>query len=197
MNARARLAEVQSSWLREISRQESDIDKARQQIALNRLLWNQQEKQEAAAQLADLESKLAAFRGARFGPGGEYEKLQADLMGPVLDKVTVAIEEEAKSGKYDYVLDKSNRAVGIVFANPANDITVGVLRRLGVDVSLESIGATQPDASRQGSEADALRNRGRRDRANDPSKPIDPNDMLDEPNRVPPTPQEQTAPEPK
>lgn len=195
-SARAKLAEIQSSWLREIERQEGAIATVRQEIQTNRLLWNQQEKQEATARLADLESKLAAYRSARFGPKGEYEKLQVELIAPIVDKVNKAIEEEARAGKYDYVFDKSSRAMGIVYANPANDITVGVLRRLGVDVSQEFSGTTAPPPVDQGTESDAMRNRGRRDRSSLPEQPPDPNDVL-QPDKSPPPPPEGVTTEPR
>lgn len=175
-NARAKLAETQASWLREIQRQEGEIASVRREISTNRLLWNQQEKQDAAARLADLESKLAAYRASKFGPKGEYEKLQQDVMSPIVEKVAKAIEEEARAGKYDYVLDKSNRGAGILFANPNNDLTMGVLRRLGVDVSQEFTPSEEPPSSQQGSASDAVRNRGRRER--DDAHPTDPNQVL-------------------
>ncbi len=195
-NARAKLSETQASWLREIQRQEGEIADVRRDIGTNRLLWNQQEKQEAAARLADLESKLAAYRASKFGPKGEYEKLQQDVMTPIVDKVAKAIEEEARAGKYDYVLDKSNRAAGILFANPSNDLTVGVLRRLGVDVSQEfNTPAQEPPASQQGSASDAMRNRGRRDREATDGKPTDPNQVLvPDGSQPPPQPVPEGAP---
>ena len=46
-----------------------------------------------------------------FGAGGEMDKKQQELIGPVLDKIQKAIEEVAKSQKYDYVFDKSSRGM--------------------------------------------------------------------------------------
>lgn len=186
-NARSKLAETQASWLREIERQEGEIASVERDISTNRLLWSQQEKQEAGARLADLVSKLAAYRSSKFGPNGEFEKLQRDVMGPIIDKVTKAIEEEARAGKYDYVIDKSNRGAGIVYANPVNDLTVGVLRRLGVDVSQEFNGrAQEPSGMQQGSAHDAIRNRGTRDRARESQNEADPNQVLAPEQQAPP-----------
>ncbi|HVZ39646.1 MAG TPA: OmpH family outer membrane protein [Candidatus Kapabacteria bacterium] len=181
-NARAKLSELQLGWMRDIQRQEQEISKLKADIESNRLLWSVQEKRDADAKLADLEAKLAAFRAAKFGPQQEYEKQQTELMGPVVEKVAKAIEDEAKAQKFDYVFDKSSRAMSMLYANPANDITWAVLKRLGVEPEAAPPGG--PAAHAEGdakSEQDARKNRGARRDNPAPSlptdKPIDPNKL--------------------
>lgn len=182
--ARTKLSEVQLGWMRDIERQEAEIAKMRGDIQTNRLLWSTQEKRDAESKLADLESKLNAFRLAKFGPRGEFERQQSDIMGPVVEKISKAIEEEARAQKYDFVWDKSSRGATMLYANPANDITWDVLKRLGVEVS-DSITRIAVPTEGSSSTEDAMRNRGRRDRGTDPSsdpsadpEAIDPNKAL-------------------
>jgi outer membrane protein len=178
--ARSKLSELQLSWMREIQRQEQEISKLRGDIETNRLLWSAQEKRDADSRLADVESKLAAYRSAKFGPNQEYERQQTEMMGPIIERVSKAIEDEARAGKYDIVFDKSSRGMPILYANPAIDITWAVLKRLGVEPTEASGGAAgrvEPDSKR---EQDARRNRGQRDVQNPfGGDPIDPNKVLD------------------
>jgi len=186
---RSRLSELQQTWLREIEKMENDIDKMQRDIQQNRLLWSPQEKRDAEAKLVDLQSKLATYRTGKFGPQGEYAKEQEKLMGPIIDKVQKAIEEEARAQKYDIVLDKSNRGTPILYANSAVDITVAVLKRLGVDSSILPVSLpvslpTVPSldggsASGTATEDQARQNRSRRTQP-PPSatQPVDPNTML-------------------
>lgn len=177
--ARAKLSELQLSWMREIQRQEQEISKLQGDIESNRLLWSAQEKRDADAKLVDLQSKLVTYRSSKFGPNQEYERQQTELMGPIIDKVSKAIEDEARSGKFDIVFDKSSRGMPILYANPAIDITWGVLKRLGVEGAEPpaggAAGRVEPDSK---SEQDARRNRGRRDAGPTDSKPFDPNQIL-------------------
>ncbi|MEO6047710.1 MAG: OmpH family outer membrane protein [Candidatus Kapaibacterium sp.] len=198
-NARAKLTDLQSGWMREIQRQEQDIDRARTEMQANRLLWSAQEKRDAESRLADLEMKLNSFRNSKFGPKQEFERQQSDLMGPVMEKIAKAIEDEAKAQKYDYVFDKSSRGMPMLFANPANDITWQVLKRLGVDASdtASTAAAANPETDAK-AEADARNKRMRREFR---PEPIDPNKVLQPSNggtsAVPPKGTETESTEPK
>jgi outer membrane protein len=172
-SARSKLVEMQSSWMREIQRQEQEIAKQREDMETNRLLWSASERREAEGKLKDLESKLAAFRVGKFGANGELDQKQAELMGPVLDKIQKAIEEVAKTQKYDYVFDKSSRGLPMLYANSSYDITAFVLKRLGVDVDASEL--NRDSTGTKQSEDDARRNRTRRDQ--EPAT-IDPNTLL-------------------
>lgn len=131
-DARAKLAEMQSTWMREIQTMENDIVKHKADIEANRLLWSPQERREADGKLRDLEAKLAKFRSSKYDSGGEYEKMHGEMITPLYDRVFAAITDEAKAQKYDYVFDKSTRGMPMLYANPDFDLTAAVLRRLGV-----------------------------------------------------------------
>lgn len=130
--AQTRLGEIQAGWLREIERMEGEQKKLRNEIETNRLIWSQQERKDAEAKLANVQAQLTEFRRTKYAPGGEYEKLQAEIMKPVFDNITRAIEEEAKSQKMDIVFDKSSTSAAIFYANPQVDLSIAVLKRLGV-----------------------------------------------------------------
>jgi hypothetical protein len=94
--------------------------------------------------------------------------------------VSAAIELEMKAQKYDYVFDKSNRSIGMLFANPDYDLTPAVLTRLGVKP--ETTESAPPGSGTPAS--DAARNRGNRDRGATTPPPssgtFDPNTSLEE-----------------
>jgi outer membrane protein len=196
-SARAKLSELQSGWMREIQRMEGEIDKAKSDMQSNRLLWSAQEKREAESRLADMESKLANYRQTKFGPKQEFERQQGELMGPIVDKVAKAIEDEAKAQKYDYVFDKSSRGMPMLYSNPSNDLTYAVLKRLGVDPSAADAASATPPAGSAPSavdpkaESDARRRRSGRNEYR--PEPVDPNEVL-QPNSPPPTTQGTAAP---
>lgn len=182
-NARAKLTEIQLGWMREIGRQEADVAKLQGEIETNRLLWSAQEKRDAESKLADQQAKLTAFRMAKFGPKQEFEKQQAELLGPVMDKISKAIEDEARAQKFDYVFDKSSRGMPMLYGNPANDITWAVLKRLGVepDVTAPKDGTGARTEADPKTEQDARKNRGGRREIISPTDPkplTDPNQIL-------------------
>lgn len=139
IEARSKLATMQSKWLQEIRELQDKINKLRKEIDENRLLWSNQERSEKEGGLRDLEAALTSYRGDKFGPNGEFEQLYGQLMAPVLDIVIVAIQAEAEEQKFDYVFDKSSRGLPMLFANPDRDITLAVLKRLGVEVDASEL----------------------------------------------------------
>jgi outer membrane protein len=172
-DARAKLADMQANWMREIQTQESEIARQRGEIETNRLLWSSQERRDAEGKLRDLEVKLAQFRSSKYDAGGEYEKLHNEMLQPLYQKVFTAINEEAKAQKYDFVFDKSSRGLPMLYANPDYDLTAAVLRRLGVKIDASELqeGAEDPTTTEGRSP------RRGRPRGGDTSSE-DPNDVL-------------------
>ena len=184
--ARARLAELQTTWTREIQRQEAEIATLVQESETNRLLWSAQERREADARRRDSEARLASFRNTKYGADGEYEREHAQLMKPVFDRVWKAIEEEARAQKVDIVLDKSSRGMSMLYANPEFDLTFAVLQRLGIKLDPSEIPTIE--APKEPTETNARSNRGRRGRgeARQPNPTDDPNAVLENGGTVPP-----------
>lgn len=175
--ARTKLSEVQSGWMREIDRMEKEAKKLSGEIENNRLIWSAQEKRDAEARLADLTAKLAEFRTSKYGPNGEFEQQQSQLMGPIYDKIFKAINDEARSQKIDFVFDKSSRGLPMLYANPQYDLTISVLKRLGVDVDSSAMAPGAPPPGSAQTQEESVRNRGHRE---DPGGGvnIDPNKLL-------------------
>ncbi|MBL0332843.1 MAG: OmpH family outer membrane protein [Chlorobiota bacterium] len=174
--ALGKLSEFQINWLNDIENQEKSIRIQKDSIFNNRLLWSSQERKDADSKLSELISKLSSFRLGKFGENGEYEKKQLEIMNPVLDKISKAIEDEAKSQKMDFIFDKSNRTLPMLYSNPNNDISVLVLKRLGVDISKDSLNSNQKDSQKDVMNA---RGKGRDENPQQNQVPkFDPNDLL-------------------
>lgn len=168
-DARARLAELQSAWMREIQQFEQEIAKQKAEIESNRLLWSLQERREGEGKLKELEQKLAKFRASKYDAGGEYEKMHAEIITPLYDRVFAAITEEAKAQKYDFVFDKSTRGMPMLYANPDYDLTAAVLKRLGVKIEATDSEQKPPDTI-----DDPMSPRRGRGKETDPNKALDP-----------------------
>lgn len=141
IEARAKLAEMQGKWSREISQLEQKVLKLREDIERNRLLWSAQERTQNEGELRDAEAELASYRAKKFGPNGEFETEYRTLMAPVVELVSVAVTAEAQAQEYDFVLDKSSRGLPMLFSNPDYDLTYDVLKRLGVEVDASELEA--------------------------------------------------------
>lgn len=79
-------------------------------------------------EIAQLQQNIQRFQVDKLGPEGEIYKKQAELVGPVLEKVKNVIQKVGKDNKYDYIFDTV--AGNILYADPAHDLTDKVIYEL-------------------------------------------------------------------
>jgi outer membrane protein len=84
-----------------------------------------QKEEEIKAQ----EKKITDFKQQKFGESGEYFQKQTELMKPVQDRVFKAIQDVAKEGGYDFVIDRSTQLM-LLYMNDKYDLTQKVIRKL-------------------------------------------------------------------
>ena len=130
--AEQRLKSIVDDWKRELEGIEKQIANLKQDIAKNRLIWSDEEKATKQQQLADLNVTRQDFARRKFEPGGEYDQVVKAMMKPIEEKIYATVQQVAADEGYDIVLDKSVQA--IPYSNPKYDLTVKVLRKLGVNV---------------------------------------------------------------
>ena len=127
-----RIKSMVENWKKQLADYDAEIKALEFEIKKNRLIWTDAEKKDKEAQLADLKQKRLSFAKEKFETGGEYDKLVQEMKLPIETKIYAAIQEIAADEGYDIVLDKSLHP--IPYSNAKYDLTVKVLRKLGVDV---------------------------------------------------------------
>ena len=76
------------------------------------------------------EKAAADLRRKYFGPEGELQKRQEELIQPLQDAIYDAVKQIATQRGYAVVLDRAS-ATSIIFASPSIDISDEVLTKLG------------------------------------------------------------------
>ena len=92
------------------------------------LLMSDMKKQEIQQQLTQKQQDLERFQMEKFGQGVELERLQIQLLKPVLEKIDKAIQKVGNEEGYDYIFDAV--AGAIVFALDSHNVTEKVLDEL-------------------------------------------------------------------
>lgn len=85
-------------------------------------------KERKEREFTDYQQKLQQFEQQAMA---DLQKMQADLMNPVIQKVRAAIEAVGKEGGYSLIQDK-NPQITIYFEAPVVDITADVKAKLGI-----------------------------------------------------------------
>ncbi len=119
-------------WKRELSAMDKHIEDLEHEIQKNRLVWSEQEKMAKQQQLEDAKRERMTYARNKFETGGEYEGLVEAILQPVEKKIYAAVQEVASDEGVDFVFDKSLQPMP--YTNYKYDLTLKVLRKLGVDV---------------------------------------------------------------
>ncbi len=131
--AEQRIRSVVEDWKRDIEDMEKRIENLKFEINKNRLIWTEEEKKQKEKELEDLNTQLLVFSRKKFEPGGEYDLIVKTIMQPVEEKIYAAVQKVAAENGFDIIWDKSNSP--LTYVNYKYDLTLKVLRELGVDVS--------------------------------------------------------------
>ena len=86
-------------------------------------------KERKARELQDYNQKIQQFQQTAYN---DLNKLNADLMGPIMQKIQTAVEAVGKEGSYSLIQPKSTDII-LYFGAPVEDITNQVKAKLGVN----------------------------------------------------------------
>lgn len=131
--AEKQLETITAEWKKELEDKRMAIDRLRNDIDKNRLIWSDSERIEKQQLLDRLTRDREKFAKDKFGAGGEFDLRVRELYKPIEEKIAAAIQEVALTEGFDMVWDKSKHP--LVYVNPKYDITVKVMERLEIDVA--------------------------------------------------------------
>jgi outer membrane protein len=135
-DADMRLDQLVAVWNQEAENIQGELNRKKAEFERKKLIMTDAERSAAEVDLQNVQRRLTDFRQSKYGPNGELYSQQASMMKPAYDKLMKAIDEIAKEGNYDYVMDKSSKDVAILFSNSRHDITVKVAKKLGIETDV-------------------------------------------------------------
>lgn len=141
IQAEARLNEQVEEWKAELDRMQKDVEDLELEMRKNRLIWTDAERQQKELEVSDKRRKREEFASEKFAPGGEHDQQAEALFKAIWEKIYLAIQKISAEDGYDIVWDKSVQP--LVYVNAKYDITVKVMKQLGIDA--ESLARKQQE----------------------------------------------------
>jgi len=102
------------------------LDSLNKEYERQRLIMSETRRKEKEEEIMELQRQIQDFQVNKLGPNGEIYQKQAELVGPVLEKIKKVIQKIEEN--YDYIFDTV--AGNILYADPAHDLTDKVLYEL-------------------------------------------------------------------
>lgn len=127
-----RVRSMVDDWKRELEDMEKKIEDLKFDIKKNRLIWSDEEKRQKDKELEEMQIQKMEFARRKFEAGGEYDALVKQMMLPIEEKIYAAVQQVAFDEGYDLIWDKTLQP--LAYVNSKFDMTIKVLRKLGVDV---------------------------------------------------------------
>ena len=116
-------------WKKEIEDREKEISNKRDILNKERILLTAELIQEREEDLKIEEEEVYEYKQDRFGPNGDFILQKKQLIQPIQDQIFLAIQEIAKTKKYDFIFDKSADIV-MLYSDTRYDISEQILRTI-------------------------------------------------------------------
>jgi outer membrane protein len=129
--AQAEIDRIAETWRKDAQGMKAAIEAMYRDFQNDRVLLTDDQENERIAAIEAKEQALKDFQQAKFGYQGELFQKRQELIKPIQDRVYAAILELAEDRNYDFIFDKANSTT-LLFANPENDKSGDVLKRLGI-----------------------------------------------------------------
>ena len=116
-------------WKSEIDGRLSKIEQQRKDLSNEKALLTTELVKEREEDIAFEESEILDYQQKRFGPNGDLMIQKRQLIQPIQDQIFAAVQDIAKTKKYDFVFDKSADVV-MLFSAERFDISEQVIRAI-------------------------------------------------------------------
>jgi outer membrane protein len=115
------------AWEDEAIAQQTELEEMITEYEKQKLILSDEKKREKEAAINAKRDALDLFTKDVYGPGGKAERKHAQLIGPLLEKITKAIELVAIEENYDVIFTLQS---GLGYVKESMDVTDKVLKKL-------------------------------------------------------------------
>ena len=117
-------------WQTELEKIGKELQQKYEDFQKKEPLLKEDEKQLRRSELVELEQRGIAFRQEKFGNEGELAYLTDSLLTPLKQKVIKVIDLVAKEEKLQFIFDKNEQIMVLLYGDPKADYTNLVIDRL-------------------------------------------------------------------
>ncbi len=122
------------TWLAEVEKKKEELEKLEKEYKLEELLLTEDLKQQRLSAIQAKSKEAKAFENQVFGAEGELYKLKQAAYKSILDQISKAIEKVVRAKRLDFIFDKANDGLVLLYTNPVHDYSDYVLEELGLEL---------------------------------------------------------------
>ncbi|MBK0378234.1 OmpH family outer membrane protein [Mucilaginibacter segetis] len=130
-SSQKQLASLSDQWQKEVDGQFQEVDRLYKSYQADQVLMTADMRKRREAEIVQKEKAAKDLQRQRFGPDGDLAKKSTELIKPIQDKVSKAVQAVAESENLDMIFDKNSEVI-MLYANPRYDKSNEVITRLGL-----------------------------------------------------------------
>jgi len=130
-SAQKQLSVLSDQFQKDVDAHFQEIDRLYKAYQADQVLMTADMKKRRETEIVDKEKEAKDFQRQKFGPDGELAQHSTQLIKPIQDRMSKAIQAVAESESLDIIFDK-NSEVLMLYANPRYDKSAEVITRLGL-----------------------------------------------------------------
>lgn len=137
------------TWLAEVDKKKGELEKLEKEYKLEELLLTEDLKQQRLAAIQTKNKEAKAFENQVFGAEGELFKLKQTAYKSILDQISKAIEKVVRAKRLDFIFDKANDGLVLLYTNPVHDYSDYVLEELGLELDPNLVEKTKKEEAQE------------------------------------------------
>jgi outer membrane protein len=137
------------TWLSEVEKKKEEVEKLEKEYKLEELLLTEDLKQQRLAAIQAKSKEAKAFENQVFGAEGELFKLKQAAYKSILDQISKAIEKVVRAKRLDFIFDKANDGLVLLYTNPIHDYSDYVLEELGLELDPNLVEKTKKQEAQE------------------------------------------------
>ena len=106
-------------------------------------------KQQRLTAIQTKSKEAKAFENQVFGTEGELFKLKQAAYKSILDQISKAIEKVVRAKRLDFIFDKANDGLVLLYTNPVHDYSDYVLEELGLELDPNLVEKTKKEEAQE------------------------------------------------
>ena len=129
-DAQKKLDAMGAQWQGELDRMDREFQQKYDDFQKKEPLLKEDEKRQQRENLVALQQKGLQFRQSKFGNTGELAAATDSLLRPIKQKVMRVIEQVAKENKLQFMFDRNDQILVLLYGESRFDFTFKVIDRL-------------------------------------------------------------------
>jgi len=130
IEANKKLDAMGKQWQSELERMSKELQQRYEEFQKKEPLLKEDEKRAQSEELAALQQKGIQYRQEKFGNDGELAIATDSLLRPIKQKVMKVIEQIAKAEKIQFMFDRNDQIMVLLYGEPKSDYTNLVIDKL-------------------------------------------------------------------